>query len=185
MTYKEKLQQDFKGNNIKELMMESCPGHYYTVEPYEKCNPLKCSVCKECWNREMPQEELDATDDTTPTYEQGLNDMWELIGKFISLDERKQKEYFGVTWVSELLENFTPQQALARMVECENAVIKVGDIVEFLEEEKRRGWVTSIKSNACYGIFSNGSIFAMNISECKKLDKYLDLAPIFNVIKGE
>ena len=140
-------------------------------------------ICEKCWNQQIPQEEQNAADETISAYEAGLSDGWTLLKRFQNSSETMRTECFGVDCMSDLLENFTPKQALEKVEQYEKETIHVGDIVEFpADGEEMRGVVTLVNGISCTGIHSDGC-FITPSSECKKTGKHYDLDPIFELIK--
>lgn len=83
--------------------------------------------------------------DDTKTYEQGLADAWECARKIIlsykgysALKPLDFKGVFGTSDISEILENLTVAEAIAKIKEYEEKQqeIKIGDEVYFLSECK-------------------------------------------------
>ena len=76
-------------------------------------------------------------------YNQGLQDAWELVRKLYLDGKQKyspeeQKEIFGGSGITYVIEHYTPQEALAKIeaYEKEKAKIKVGDVVRAHENHE-------------------------------------------------
>lgn len=101
-------------------------------------------------------------------YNRGLNDVWKVIKK-ITDDERDGgypikmlNELFGSTVVYNIVHDYTPKEALAKIKEYENkqkqdAEIKIGYEVYNLDRENKR-IVTAIDGNKAIQLCSNGNI---------------------------
>ena len=65
MTCIEKYLKDHTGENAARIIEDKCPnisGGFDIPDP-EYCDPIKCTECVRCWNRELP----------TPSAEEGMN----------------------------------------------------------------------------------------------------------------
>lgn len=189
MTFKEKLQMEhpemvdkrFGGGGVK-----ACPYHY----GYEK--DLNCvfwdsnEKCEECWNREMPNtEEFIEPKCTFETevenaYKQGLNDAWELVKKLRYLGSQKCKEIFGYEFSIDIIEHFTPQEALAKLKAYEER-IEVGDVIQL--ENGHLMCVTITDQGHMCGIDEIGRVYIdCDIKEHKKTGKHIDIKSILDSI---
>lgn len=71
------------------------------------------------------------------TYEDGLNEAWELVREIIYKPDKRRK-VFGVDVVSAIIKNYSALQAIEKIKEYEKtqekSVYKIGDRVEIIEE---------------------------------------------------
>ena len=86
-----------------------------------------------------------------------------------------------------ILEQNTPQEAIAKLKEYEDAQnkIEVGDVV-ILSNGNTKAVVTFIYEDKCiYGISTTGELVAdVNIKDCKKTGKHIDISSILEQIGG-
>ena len=122
-------------------------------------------------------------------YNKGLNDAWELAKKIVLPDKdggmkiSEIKNVFKINHVdvNDILRNFTPQEALAKLeaYEKEQAEIKVGDVVEV---NGCKFLVTTVANDHINLIDSKG-ITTSTTSTCKKTGKHIDIQPILEQIR--
>ena len=122
-------------------------------------------------------------------YNKGLNDAWELAKKIVLPDKdggmkiSEIKNVFKINHVdvNDILRNFTPQEALAKLeaYEKEQAEIKVGDVVEV---NGCKFLVTTVANDHINLIDSKG-ITTWTTSTCKKTGKHIDIQPILEQIR--
>lgn len=94
-------------------------------------------------------------------YNRGLNDAWELAKKIILLMEdggyscEELENIFGYRDFESILKAFTPQEALAKVKECNE--IKAGDVVT-VKGCTIESIVTKVSDYAIYRLFKDGSV---------------------------
>ena len=147
MTFLEKAKKEHRISNENHTIQDLCPSDL-GYEQKVKCKAIigaeeneKDYICRRCWEREMPgtepKEDAAFTDDLlNQGYNKGLNDAWELVKKIVlkaekgGLNYNDFKNIFGVGDYVSVLEEFTPQEALAKLKAYEEAQkIKLGEIV--------------------------------------------------------
>ena len=122
--------------------------------------------------------------------EDGKNEVWELTKKLVLLDSSIGWEIFGTCRVLEVLENFTPQEALAKLEAYEKEQeIKVGDVVEATDlfGDVFKGTVLDFKDGAETEVFvfdENGCVDVWEIADCKKTGKHIDIQSVREQIRG-
>lgn len=142
-----------------------------------------------CKIKYMPKVE---PDDTTEAYNKGLNDAWELARKIVldvskgGIPERDMRSMFGEKWtVSDVLKNYTPQEALAKLeaYEKEQNEIKVGDVVRLKGSDKEYV-VTTIDEDRCSEIYCGVSKDGRWFVQCnvKKTGKHIDIQSVLQQI---
>lgn len=116
---------------------------------------------------------------------QGQNDAWEFWEKVWELKLQGRDEVFGYSSIGEILDHFTPQEALAKLKAYEEAQskIEVGDVVE-VDGTFYTYVVTVIQeeSDGTYycGLSKNGRWFAQN--NVTKIGKHIDIKSILEQI---
>lgn len=213
MTFLEKAKSDLKDEEFSDDGLPcKCPSNYGYEKEYS-CSDVECT---DCWNREMPntepkadgipvipQSEVDAWHNAHESgkaegYEQGLNDAWELVKKIVlkaekgGLNYNDFKNIFGVGDYVSVLENLTPQEAIAKLKAYEEAQkIEVGDVVfcslvaeddNDTENKDNYGVVTGIYRDHYEILMKNGDTTGFKKENCKKTGKHLDLASILEQI---
>ena len=125
-------------------------------------------------------------------YEKGLADAWELARKIADISTTKERaDIFGYCCngitVTDVLRDFTPQQALAKIeaYEKEQEEIKVGDVVEF--EVGTIAVVTRREEEYIYVCFGDGTNMGFVKDEYvfKKTGRHIDITQILEQIRGE
>lgn len=195
MTFREKLQAEHP-EKVGELFIGGCslcPCDY----GYEEKSLICDEKCFDCWNREIPTtkaeetptipvEEVDMSivvDKYHEGYDKGLADAWELAKKFWYLGNRECKKIFGFEFSIDILEHFTPQEALAKLKAYDDSKIEVGDVVE-----SDSGVKAVIVETADYHfmVFTQyGMVGTWNTTCCKKTGKHIDIQSILEQIGGE
>ena len=116
-------------------------------------------------------------------YDKGLQDAWELARKINDMPNSKMQEIFDISedvieveW--ELFNNFTPQQALAKIEAYEKSQqIQVGDVVyidhvanDELEDEEKTEQITKLKTEAVQSlpVVSNRNVEYLSKPEFEK-----------------
>lgn len=107
--------------------------------------------------------------------EDGRNEVWELIKKLWNLRPVDRDDIFGYSLIGDLVKNFTPQEALAKLeaYEKEQNEIKVGDVIEATDlfGDVFKGIVLDFKDGAENEVFvldENGCVDVWEIADCKK-----------------
>ena len=185
MTFRAKLKEEHP-EKIDERCAGGCigcPSNYGYEENYD----CKGVTCKDCWNREMPNTEqnvVNVGELMDRTYEQGLNDAWELAKKIWCGKDSENEEIFGTKYVYEIYQ-LTPQEALAKLKAYEEAQskIEVGDVVTTVNG-KCPYIVTNVQlPNTLHVINSrNGYTHQIRIDVCKKTGKHIDISSILEQI---
>ena len=135
--------------------------------------------------------------DDTEAYNKGLNDgrneVWELAKKLVLLDSSIGWEIFGTCRVLEVLENFTPQEAIAKLEAYEKEQeIKVGDVVtdkghttEILVTELNAVTFGGIKTTPTDELGQLGTVYSlMPIIQYHKTGKHIDIQSVLQQIGG-
>lgn len=185
MTFREKLKKEHpeKVYGSAEGGCEGCPQDYGYVK--ENC---PCMVCAECWDREIPTEIP-----TEKTYEDGLNDAWELASKITKAKEdggfssAEMRGIFESTSPAYVMHRYSYQEALAKLKAYEETQeIKVGDVVQICGLNKTYV-VTAIDTDRgekyyC-GIGEKGTWFFQR--DVVKTGKHIDIESLLGQIRGE
>ena len=149
--------------------------------------------CTECWDREMPTTPIQnatksiiamgtASKEYVSSYEQGLQDAWELATNYEKMSMAERKRIFGVDTIWEILNIFTPQEALAKLKGYEEVRVKVGDVVE---TEDCKGVVIDQYADDRFYIFTeNGCVEDWCYAEFAKTGKYIDIESLLEQIRG-
>ena len=127
-------------------------------------------------------------------YNKGLNDAWELVKKIVlkaekgGLNYNDFKNIFGVGDYVSVLEEFTPQEALAKLKAYEEAQIEVGDVVAWTDfaDDTFNGVVLDFKDNTDNEVVvfnENGCVDVWKIADCKKTGKHIDIQSILEQIR--
>ena len=181
MTFREKLAKEHPEcvNENAVGGCDGCPSDYKYEIKQESC-PYN-GDCTKCWDREIPK-----------TYEEGLQDAWELARKIWfptglgGIKNETVKSIFGCDCFS-VADKYTPQEALAKLKAYEEEKeIKVGDVVR-LNNSKYTYVVTVIyeERGLTYycGIAENGRWFAQR--DVTKTGRHIDIEIILGQIRGE
>ena len=199
MTFLEKLKEDHSGREkwwYEKQVEAFCPCEYgYTKETSDDCeyNGWNTDVCLKCWNREMIDTEekedeplKDFTDDLlNQGYSKGILDGWNLVARINKYSYEKIGEIFDSGRLQYVLENFTPQEALAKLNKYEEVrAIKVGDVVELIGSY---GVVTNIdeKDEELDVLWSGGNTNIVQFDApigLKKTGKHIDIQSILEQI---
>lgn len=130
---------------------------------------------------------------THKTYDQGLQDAWNLARKIFGsvnkggYSDEQLEEAFGCSYLTmtQILYDFTPQEALA-MIEAYEQEIKVGDIVTTINGMCEYVVTHVQKPNTLHVINSrNGYVQQMRIDVAKKTGKHIDIQQILDGIGKE
>ena len=199
MTFLEKAMEinEAEGRNISKgsILNASCPSDY-DLEGNDQCNKVGENKCIDCWNREMPNTEPQVAitkDDLELKYSQGLNDAWELVKKLWYLENQKCKEVFGYEFSIDIIEHFTPQEALAKLKAYEETQIKVGDIVfcfadcdeNWRENKEHYGVLLEIVNDIYTVLMKNGDVSEFSKNSLEKTGKHIDIQSILKQIRNK
>lgn len=131
--------------------------------------------------------------------DEGRNEVWEFVKRLFDynsntkLTSKELKKIFGLASEIDILRNFTPQEALAKIeaYEKEQKEIKVGDVVYIptvnTEDEKEDyGVVTNIyaadKTTRYEILMHNGDCMSYYDYEIEKTNKHIDIQSILEQI---
>lgn len=129
-------------------------------------------------------------------YNRGLQDAWELANRLFGyscdtkLTNEDLKKIFGSACEMDILRNFTPQEALAKLeaYEKEQNEIKVGDVVNIFPRAggEYTGAVIMVKKDMCIDVIYSDGITARNVPPelYNKTDKHIDIQNILQQIGG-
>lgn len=132
--------------------------------------------------------------DASKTYEDGLQDAWELARKIVlaeskgGIPERDMSSIFGEEWtLSNILKNYTPQEALAKIeayVESKAIkAIKVGDVVVMRGIEVIVTYIHT--NNTADVLLDNGYTGKYEpINQLKKTGRHIDISHLLEQIRG-
>lgn len=118
-------------------------------------------------------------------YEKGLNDAWVLMGRLaFQITKDICEQIFGYKEFEDVLDHFSPQQALAKIEAYEKShQIQVGDVVE---TEKCNGVVIDQYADDRYYILTeNGCIEDWCYAQMAKTGKHIDIEHLLEQIRGE
>ena len=115
------------------------------------------------------------------TYAQGLADAWTLAKRLFNMDFLKINSIFGVKSGYEVMENFAPEEAFAKINAYEKEKeIKVGDVVILFGRE---GIVSNIDGKNLTLVHRDGRVTPMvSAEEIKKTGKHVDIERVFRQI---
>lgn len=194
MTFLEKAKNDLKDEEFSgDGLPCKCPCKY----GYEKEYSCSGVECEDCWNREMPNTEPQVAitkDDLELEYSKGLNDAWELAKKLWYLGNQKCKEIFGHEFSIDIIEQFTPQEALAKMKAYEEAKkIEVGDIIfcfsdcdeSWRENKEHYGVLLEIVNDIYTVLMKNGDVSEFTKNSLEKTGKHIDIQSILKQIRNK
>jgi hypothetical protein len=125
------------------------------------------------------------------TYEDGLNDAWELAKKIVMSTKAKANAYtgvdltniFGDDHTTRILNNLTPQEALAKIEEYEESkAIKVGDVVKSKDSELEFV-LTAINGAIVQGVTRNGDVYNTVRKHVEKTGRHIDISSILEQIR--
>lgn len=112
---------------------------------------------------------------------EGRNEVWELTKKLWYLGTYKCKEIFGYEFTIDIIEHFTPQEALAKLEAYEKQnEIKVGDVVE---QDEHKFVIIFVNNEFVNGIDENGRFSHISIENCKKTGKHIDIQSLLEQIR--
>lgn len=121
----------------------------------------------------------------------GMMDAWELVKKLADMPFQERADIFGYCCngitVTDVLRDFTPQQALAKIEAYEGSnAIKVGDVVYADDEPDSFGVVTwFVDDKYAYVLWDDGSSgFQEDISDIHKTGRHIDISNLLEQIRG-
>ena len=128
----------------------------------------------------------------TKTYSDGLNDAWELARKIENeLDIPTARSIFDSYRIADILDNFTPQEALAKLEAYEeNKAIKVGDVVRRISGNEEYLIITEEEDDSVYeyGVIDLKSMtidrITGDLSKFEKTGRHIDISSILDQIRG-
>ena len=118
-------------------------------------------------------------------YNKGLDDAWELLRKLLKMDVSDIYEVYGKhEYIGDIVDTFSPQEALAKLKAYEEAKIEVGDVVETTDlVDTFKSIVLDDDGLDCYIVMNeNGSVKATRKTDCKKTGKHINLGSILEQI---
>ena len=205
MTFLDMAKQERNILNEEHLIQDMCPSDL-GYEPKEKCKAIigleekdKDYICRRCWEREMPntnqkedgilvipQREIDSYNKGHEDgVAQGLNDAWELICKINKISTEESERVYGkrFQYITDIIENLTPQEALAKLKAYEDSKIEVGDVVENIVcGEVFVGAVSNVYYDVATVMWGDGTSGLMKKNELKKTGKHIDISSILEQI---
>lgn len=120
------------------------------------------------------------------TYEQGLADAWNLAKKILNMKLDVAAEVFDSTRLFDVMDKFTPQEALAKIEAYEKEKeIKVGDeVIHETDSTKCQFVVTYIGGNMISGIEKNGDTYGFSFPNqyIRKTGKHIDIESLLRQI---
>ena len=122
------------------------------------------------------------------TYTDGLNDAWEMANKIAdTLTTSERAKIFGYVvngiTVMDILRDFTPQEALAKLETYEKSKeINVGDVVE---QNGHKFVIIFVNGEYVNGIDVDGRFSNISIKNCKKTNRHIDITSVLEQLKGE
>lgn len=124
-------------------------------------------------------------------YIKGLEDAWGLAKKLWHNDARTNDDIYGIEYFIDIANDYTPQEALAKLEAYEKAKeIKVGNVVEATDfcGDVFKGTVLDFKVGAETEVFvldENGCVDVWKIADCKKTGKHIEINNILEQIRGD
>ena len=132
----------------------------------------------------MKGEDVSFTDDLLNTgYNKGLNDAWELAKEVWAMSLRERDDAFGYEKFIDVLEDYTPQEAFAKLEEYEDSKIEVGDVVKLLRT-MQVCIITRIQDKSVRVLFKDGTggMIDVPIDEIEKTGKHINIQQILDSI---
>lgn len=126
----------------------------------------------------------------TKTYEDGLAEAWEMARKITcntnhgGLRMSELEQIFGYSEFDDVLANYTPQKAAAKLGEWKDKQeIQCGDVVK-ITVGKIEGVVSKVKEEGCYVIFGDGSSRKFKKSDIIKTGRTINIEELLAQIGG-
>lgn len=142
-----------------------------------------------CINGQYVLVEKDCVYNNFKTYEQGLQDAWELARKIGGMTRQAWYEIFKIedAYFVDILDDNTYQQALAKLEAYEKSQqIQVGDVVY---AQGIKGVVidgcTEDSDNICYVFCENGNVEDWKFIDLKKTGRHIDIEHLLEQIRGD
>ena len=181
MTFREKLAQEHPKRINEDAMggCDGCPLEYGYEEEYD-CGGGSYSVCEACWNREMPDTPAPMT----------AEEAWEIASMIIKMSFAERNMILGTddscNGYLKIFENFTPQQAKAKIEEWESKRIRVGDVCKVFENSCV---ITQVDENEkqYVVIWDDGNTDKISFDATLKLTKtgkHIDIQAVLDQIGG-
>ena len=133
-------------------------------------------------------------DIASKTYEDGLNDAWELARKICGMTRQAWYEIFKIedAYLADILDDNTPQEALAKIEAYEESkAIKVGDVVRSTSNPDNEYLVITNEDDESvyeYGVINLTSMIIDRItgslSHFEKTGRHIDIQHILEQIRG-
>lgn len=164
----------------------------FAINNYGTADALRYKLKSNNESWDMIKSELEKTENSDDSYEQGMRDIWNLMQKIYCEPDfrtfRKHEEIFGWEYTSDILERLSPGEALFRMREYEDKKRKeaekpvVGDVVEFDCCGPRTG-VLLYENSTHYWVLESAGTCPQKMSKenfsIKKTGKHVDLEGLF------
>jgi tRNA G18 (ribose-2'-O)-methylase SpoU len=113
-------------------------------------------------------------------YNKGMNDVWEFIDRLEhAITNSIRLEVFGYSHLDDILDHYTPQEALAKLKAYEDSKIEVGDVVTYAGE---KGMVLDSIPNKFVVLTYDGWVQEWNWCDVEKTDKHINLDSILEQI---
>ena len=121
------------------------------------------------------------------TYEDGLNDAWELARKSYDFSCNETEKIFGVNGgFYGLIKNYTPQEALAKIEAYEKSQqIEVGDVVHHINSDEDAIVVCKCNDGRYKLMFGDFDISTNKVSEFTKTGRHIDIEHLLEQIRGD
>ena len=115
----------------------------------------------------------------------GRNEVWELAKKLWYMGTVNCNDIFGYKFLIDIIDNFTPQEALAKLeaYEKEQNEIKVGDIV-YNDDTMEEGVVTHIDNDEVFMLYDDGSC-GNTYGNLTKTGKHIDIQSVLKQIGSD
>ena len=127
----------------------------------------------------------------TKTYEDGLREAWELAKKIIcnieygGLHTSELEQIFGCAEFDDVLKNYTPQEAAAKIAEWEERQeIHVGDVLLDKISGDREVVVSNVHDGGIYVIWPDGSCGECEAENFAKTGRTIDIEGLLAQIGG-
>ena len=122
------------------------------------------------------------------TYEDGLNDAWELARKICGMTRQAWYEIFKIedAYLADILDDNTPQEALAKIEAYEESkAIKVGNVVFNAREDVKAVIMDNAIATGAWQVYTeNGCVELWKECEFKKTGKTVDIEHLLEQIRG-
>ena len=120
----------------------------------------------------------------------GQNEAWELVRKIFDMETNDIEDIFikEDAWnIGTVLNNYTYQEAAARVAEWEKAKekIKAGDVLEDIYDSSVKCTVTNLyTNNRAYLVFDDGTAGFHELDNFKKTGRHIDIDSFLKQIGG-